>query len=204
MYCSALMACDVPEGVTSIGAGAFAGCTSLLDVSLPDSLQSIGMDAFTDLSASAYTVEDGAYYLGNRDNPYVALIKFTDDQASYFAPHPDTKCLGTFVFAGFINLEQIDLPDGIKEIPEFAFANCRALKSVSFASDIVAIGNSAFMGTDALKSIVIPDTVEYMGKFVFDSTSGITEVLCEAETQPIGWSAEWIYDHSLVSFGKKQ
>lgn len=43
--------CTVPEGVTSIGAGAFMDCSSLTSVLLPESLVSIGANAFKNCSS---------------------------------------------------------------------------------------------------------------------------------------------------------
>ena len=37
---------EIPDGVTSIGAGSFRGCTSLVSVSIPSSVTSIGAESF--------------------------------------------------------------------------------------------------------------------------------------------------------------
>ena len=44
--CKALEEIVIPEGVTTIGYGAFRGCTNLKRVTLPDSLEDIGSEAF--------------------------------------------------------------------------------------------------------------------------------------------------------------
>ena len=46
-YCTRLTSIFIPNSVTSIGEGAFQGCTSLASVSIPNSVTSIGSGAFT-------------------------------------------------------------------------------------------------------------------------------------------------------------
>lgn len=43
-----LTSVTIPEGVTEIGGGAFAGCTGLTSVTIPDSVKKIGEEAFRD------------------------------------------------------------------------------------------------------------------------------------------------------------
>ena len=41
----------IPEGVTSIGSGAFSGCSSLTSVTIPASVTSIGYETFSNCKA---------------------------------------------------------------------------------------------------------------------------------------------------------
>ena len=59
-YPGAFAAYAIPDSVTSIGAGAFGGCTSLTSVTIPDSVTSIGDGAF----ASCTSLTD-VYYAGS-------------------------------------------------------------------------------------------------------------------------------------------
>lgn len=44
--CKKLSSINIPEGVTTIGVGAFTECNSLTSITLPDSLTTIGTQAF--------------------------------------------------------------------------------------------------------------------------------------------------------------
>lgn len=222
--CTKLNAVYMSEGITTVGAGAFEGCTALMACDLPSSITKLGAGAFYSCSAlDGYTVYNGAGYLGNAQNPYVALVSVIDGDAD-FTMHPDTKCFAADVFAEQMGLKSITLAEGVTVIPDgaffgclslsevnlsdktveigaYAFAFCRMLESIDLPETLTRIGSSAFYGT-ALKSIVIPESVEYMGKDVF-AASGITEVLCEADAQPAAWETEWIHDKTLVTFGAK-
>jgi hypothetical protein len=50
----------IPDGVTSIGAGAFVGCSSLISVTIPDSVTSISGWAFRGCCCFIY-VSEGSY-----------------------------------------------------------------------------------------------------------------------------------------------
>ena len=46
--CGSLTSISIPDGVTSIGSGAFLRCYNLTDITIPDSVTSIGEEAFSD------------------------------------------------------------------------------------------------------------------------------------------------------------
>ena len=60
--------------VVGIGYAAFNGCSSLTAVTIPSSVTSIGVDAFSGCDKLDIREYDNGYYLGNKDNPYIAFI----------------------------------------------------------------------------------------------------------------------------------
>ena len=54
----------IPEGVTSIKAGAFMACSELTRISLPESLKIIGEEAFGGCEAASIKVPDGIDQIG--------------------------------------------------------------------------------------------------------------------------------------------
>jgi len=73
--CSALTSIEIPESITSIPNSAFADCNALENVTLPNSITSIDLSAFNFNDNLNYTTENGFYYLGNKENPYLYLHK---------------------------------------------------------------------------------------------------------------------------------
>ncbi|MBQ9814202.1 MAG: leucine-rich repeat domain-containing protein [Lachnospiraceae bacterium] len=62
----------------------------------------------------------------------------------------------TFVRCG---IEEIELPDGLRTIPPFAFKECRNLKKVICSPTLKTIYDYAFSGCDQLEEVVYgPDT----------------------------------------------
>ena len=76
-YPGAFAAYAIPDSVTSIGAGAFGGCTSLTSVTIPDSVTSIGQHAFNGCrSLTSVTIPDGVTSIG--DGAFASCTSLTD------------------------------------------------------------------------------------------------------------------------------
>ena len=76
--CTSLKSIKIPESVTSIGHSSFRSCSSLTNINIPEGVTSIGNSAFSFCNSLNYNEYDNAYYLGNENNPYLALIKAKD------------------------------------------------------------------------------------------------------------------------------
>lgn len=142
---SALVSVSLPDSVTSIGKGAFAGNAALRSVHLGSGLTSIGESAFVaannlaSLSVapanSMYTVEDGVLY--SKGNAGRTLVL-------YLPTKTDTD---------------VTVPDGTVAIADTAFAHNTSLRRVVLPEGLTTIGYGAFDGDTNLADIVIPDSV---------------------------------------------
>ena len=71
----------------------------------------------------------------------------------------------------------IVLGNGVVELGNYAFADCRALQEIRFPSTgLTTIGNNVFYYNVALKGIEIPNTVTTIGTSVFYSATGLEEI----------------------------
>lgn len=112
----------VPNSVTSIGKGAFAGCTSLVSITIPDSVTSIGKSAFSGCtSLISITIPDSVTSIGN------------------------------YAFYGCTSLASIKFPDSVTSIGENAFSSCTLLTSVIIPDSVTSIGFTAFYSCTSLK-----------------------------------------------------
>ena len=91
----------IPDSVTSIGDGAFAGCSSLLSIRIPDNVTSIGGYAFSGCEALA------AITIPNR----VAVIH-------------------GYAFASCTNLNSMVLPGSLLSLGNYVFSGCTSLESI--------------------------------------------------------------------------
>ena len=142
---SALVSVSLPNSVTSIGKGAFAGNAALRSVHLGSGLTSIGESAFVDASNlaslsvaptnSAFSVEDGVLY-SKGDTGRTLVLYMPTNGASEFT-----------------------VPDGTVAIADTAFAHNMSLRRVVLPEGLTTIGYGAFDGCNNLTDIVIPDSV---------------------------------------------
>lgn len=208
----------IPEGVTSIGNGAFKGCVNLEKISVPDSLCNIGSNAFESCGKLKFTEYDGFGYLGGPNTPYrFAAIHLGKPDCSL---HPDTEHLlvGAFErsrgpqnlivsdkvtrimnynFKGCLNLIHIELPKTIMELGRFAFESCRHLTDIEIPSGPVKIPDACFRGCVKLGKVTVSDTVQSIGYSAFKDCAELKTVEIPASVSAIdSWS--FIYCDNLT------
>lgn len=76
----------------------------------------------------------------------------------------------------FTSLEKIIIPNGVKEIDDYAFYHCTKLKSVILPKGIIRIGRYAFANSNIDKAI-IPNGVEIIDNHAFYSCQNLEEIL---------------------------
>ncbi len=170
--CKSLTTVSLPSNTESIGAYAFADCTNLKNISIPNSIVSIGVSAFDGSNILNYNTYDNANYLGNSDNPYLALVKAKDTYITSCSIHPSTKVIVGRAFNNCIRLANISIPTNVVSVNEEAFTNCDSLTSITIPANVVWIGASAFYECDALTSVRFADTSEWYVTIIDDAFSG--------------------------------
>ena len=203
--CSSLSVIKIPESVTRIGAFVFGGCTNLKELIIPDSIVSIDPCAFMDCG-EIFNVPcneyENAYYLGNEKNPYVVLLKAKDTTIKECTIHSNTKFVGSKAFKDCVALEKVEMPDKVVFIGDSAFEGCVKLSSVKLSKSLIEICGSAFKKCESIKTISIPIAVEKIGLSAFFGCSSMEKILCEAKTQPEGWtywdSLDWHNKHTII------
>ena len=146
--------------VTSIGEGAFLGCTDLMSVIIPDSVKSIGSYAFSGCA----------------------------DLTSITIPS-SVKRIGRNAFAGCRSLTCIMIPDSVKSIGSYAFSGCADLTSITIPSSVKSIGKDAFADCRSLTGIIIPNSVKIIGDYAFKNCIGLTSIILSNSVKSIGASA---------------
>ena len=124
----------IPEGVTSIGDGAFEDSSNLTSVEIPETVTSIGENAFSDCSS-------------------LVSIKIPNGVTS----------IGSGAFGRCSSLVNISLPDGITSIERSTFTGCSALTSISIPRGVTSIEDRVFWDCSALTSINISEEVSDIG-----------------------------------------
>lgn len=73
-----------------------------------------------------------------------------------------------------LKLQEFDIPDGVTEIEDEAFKDCRGwIGRVTIPDSVIKIGKRAFIGCADLGSITIPDSVRSVGEEAFAACRGM-------------------------------
>jgi hypothetical protein len=146
----------IPNTVTTIGSGAFTGCTKLTSVTLP---------------AGLTTIEDSLF------RECTALTSIT---------LPATvKTIGPNAFNSCKALTSISLPASITTIGNGAFWYCTALTSINLPTSITTIGSSTFRECTKLTSITLPASITTIGNLAFHNCTALTTVNIPASVTTI-------------------
>ena len=152
-YASSIQEIVLPEGLFSLGDGAFWFCKALETADFVNSMDiiSIPSNAFNGCS-------------GLRK---VYLPFFVEE-------------IGDYAFSGCKSLKSLNFfeCEEITKIGEFAFRGCRSLKSLDLfkCENFTTIGSYAFSGCTSLKSLNLPKSLETIGEYAFSGCQAISVI----------------------------
>ena len=169
---------EIPEGVTSIGDGAFKGYASLSSVTIPKSVTSIGVNAFRNCD-NLVSVKMGKNVSSIGDYAFYNCYSLQSIQLP-----KKLESIGSYAFSGddnwiwsdgykYLPFTSITIPGSVKTIGNGAFYGCRELEQVTFGTvedeeegGLISIGDNAFQCC-ALTSITLPNSVKTIGSGAF-------------------------------------
>ncbi len=152
--CPELVSVTLPKSISVIGKNTFYSCTKLKTVNIPENVICIDQSAFY----CCYNLEltflpDNINYIGQ-----YAFYRCYKATFSHLPSKIDIINYSSFVGCG---MTEIVIPEGVKEIKNFAFYSSK-LSSVSFPESLISIEESAFKSCDSLYKISISPTVSYI------------------------------------------
>ena len=140
--CSSLQSIDIPNSVTTIGYVAFSGCSSLQSIDIPNSVTSIGERAFSRCSSlQSIVIPNSVTKIGDnafRNCSTLQSINISDDNPNYASVDGIlfNKELSTIIkLPEGGKIEVYNIPKSITAIEKWAFGGCSALKSINVSDD---------------------------------------------------------------------
>ena len=168
----------VPEGVTSIGDYTFSHDTAIVSLKLPRSLVKVGSSALQCVNLSRVDVPDVSSWCG---------INFVDSDAN---PLNITQN----IFFDGQQVMDLEVPEGVISIGDYAFENARFLRTLSLPSTISSLGLRAFNGTTLTEVICrAPSPPAVKGSDAFSAADYAGTILrvpstsCEAYKNHAAW-----------------
>jgi fibronectin type 3 domain-containing protein len=185
----------IPNGVLTIGTGAFYFCRLLTSVNIPSTVTTIGNGAFYNCSLlTTITIPSSVTTIG--ENPMLACSSLTSIDVNALNPNYASSAgvLYNKLFTTLIECPggksgAFTIPDTVTTISPGAFYLCTSLTSITIPVSVTTIGNSAFIACTALTSITIPSSVTTIAYSTFESCTSLTSVTMTNSITSIGNNA---------------
>ena len=200
-----------PE-TTTIGERAFSSCTKLEGVTLGSTVSDIGGGAFSGCpKLKSITVEDGNENYSSVNGLLLRgegdLVSACGTAANINVPSGVTNILQG-AFADYTTLTSVTLPSGLTTIGEEAFSNATHLATATIPSGVDTIGQRAFYDT-ALKTVCVSSTsyVEALRTKINSSgydTTGVTFVAPTASMEIDEIDDDWKTANGLSEATEEQ
>ena len=133
-----LTSVTIPKSVTSIGGGAFEGCSNLASVYITDLTAWCGI-SFNDISFDEDCVYNGYSYL----------------TGNYYFDGTNPLFYSKRLFLNGVEVKDLVIPEGLTRISDHAFAGYKGLNSILIPENLNEIGGGAFERCDNLTSITV-------------------------------------------------
>jgi len=175
--CKGLSEIFIPDNVENLERYAFYNCINLEKVTFDSDclIETIGTSTFENCK-SLKTIEILAYTTMIEQNAFAGCENL---ESVTYAKNSSLTKIGWAAFDRCSSLEHITFPESVKELPSYGFADCTSLKTA-----------------------VIPDSVTGIDENLFKGCVNLTDIYCQAASQPAGWHAGWANNcAALVHWG---
>ena len=199
--CSQLTEVLLHNSIEIIGNKVFSDCDSLGSIFIPkgtknkfekllpdykdklveqDKSENLSTEVTDEDLANAWTDEYGAKYSPDHKRLFVGPRK------KCYEIMDGTQVICDNAFNWWNPIEDITIPDSVREIGESAFSLCKSLKQVLLPASLTKIGNGAFSECDSLKTIVFPPSLIHIGHHAFSHCKSLVDVTLPNSVESLG------------------
>lgn len=178
--CMELTSVSLPNGLQSIGTGAFQGC-GMTEVEIPATVSSIDADAFCFCPLTSVTVPESM--------TVISRAAFRNlDSLTEVNIHDGVTSIGIDAFYNAQSLPSIDIPASVTSIGTGAFGKCYSLTSVEGMENVKTMGNYVFIHCQNLEEIWLPRLTVIPDR-TFEDCRALTHIGIPSSVTRIGDSA---------------
>ncbi|MDD3077537.1 MAG: leucine-rich repeat domain-containing protein [Paludibacter sp.] len=191
IFCEKLESVKMPAQLDSLNSRTFGYCKKLKYIDFPTTLHTIGDYAFQNTGLTTITIPQNVTsllshaFIGCEDLTFVVLIGggscipdsifMNCKKLEHVEMANNFKSIGKSAFYS-TGLKQVDLPLGIEEIDNYAFANCDSLHTIKLNEGLHKINDHAFENCKNLFSVNLPNSLKHIGFGAFQDCYNLKEI----------------------------
>ena len=194
--CTRLTSVTIGDSVTSIDSYAFYGCTRLTNVTMPDSVRSIGNSAFEGCtSLTSVTIGNSVTSIGGSAfSGCTSLVSVTISDS--------VTVIGAYAFEGCISLISIEVSSDNKNYASvdgvlfnkdksklITYPAGKTDSEYAIPNSVTSIGYGTFEDCTSLISVTIPDSVTSIDNKAFYNCTSLTSITIPNSVTEIGKDA---------------
>ncbi len=152
----------LPEGLKSIGEGAFKSQSSLTSIKIPKTVTTIGAVAFYENSKlKSITIPGSVTSIGR------GAFEFCDGLKT-LSLGKGLKTIGKDAFEACWSLTSVNIPDSVTSLGSGAFQSCEKLKTARISASLTKLPYGAFSGS-GLTKVIFPKNskIKIIGSYCF-------------------------------------
>lgn len=175
--CLSLREVALPSTIKTVGQVAFWNDTLLANVNFPEGLDSIGDGAFLGNHIEHVVLPSTCRHFGYQTFAWATGMKrLTFSEGIRVIP----RAIAYFNE----ELETVDIPSTVEEIDESAFFYCLSLQNANLPEGIRRIDDAAFRFCINIDSLILPPSVEYIGRTTFMDMDSLKTIWTKSEIPP--------------------
>ena len=185
--CSGLTSITFSNSVTEIRYEAFSGCTGLTSIELPSSIKRIDGRAFSGCSISTVTIPNSVTEIAkpSGESPFqhcnsLISIKVESGNTVYDSRNNCNAIIETATNELVAGCKTTIIPNSVTSIGYNSMCGFKDLTSITIPTSVTRIAFGAFQSC-GLTSITIPNSVTYIGNCAFYNCSGLTSIISKIQ-----------------------